>query len=342
MVPGPDFSGRDAAARPPEDMMGFGNFWGGGGMEGFGGGFLPADSFRYGAIWFPTVPVRGQPTNFEMVGQNLSFTHPLWTDPLNAWSISGGVCNRLIETEAILPDTGQPIPSELWNVNLGLRYCRQLADGWTAGGGVSIGSASDHPFDNIGVMNVGMNAMLRIPQGENNAWVFSLMYSPTGQLNFPVPGVAYNWNPLPQFHAMIGLPSMMIWRPSEDWQIQASYMLISTIHVKAQYRLGERLSAFAAYDWSNEAYSLLDRPEADDRFFIYDQRVSIGVQMSLVRGWTASPCERLRLRPLLVRGHVVHRQQFRPREFGRRAFRFVQPRRTVLGSGAAFHAEKTP
>ena len=79
----------------------------------------------------------------------------------------------------------------------------------------------------------------------------------------------------------------MTWRPTEDWQFQASYMLIRTIHVKAQYRFAEHLSAFAAYDWSNEAYMLLDRPEENDRFFIYDQRVSMGLQAALFRHWTA-------------------------------------------------------
>ena len=81
-------------------------------------------------------------------------------------------------------------------------------------------------------MNVGINAMLRIPQGEHNAWLFTLTYSPTGELNFPVPGVAFSWNPSPQFHANIGLPLMVMWRPTDDWQFQASYMLIRTIHVK--------------------------------------------------------------------------------------------------------------
>ncbi|MGA2035573.1 MAG: hypothetical protein ABSG68_25265 [Thermoguttaceae bacterium] len=288
-APSPEFIGKNNEEREPGDMMDFG---GRGGMEGLGfgsgGGMFPADSFRYSAIWFPNVPVHGQPGDFQMIGQDLSFSHPLWRDPLDALSLSGGVRNRLIETDAILPDTGQAIPSDLWSVHLGLRYNRQLENGWLAGGGVSIGSASDHPFATIREMNVGVNGMLRIPQGEHNAWLLSLMYSPTGQLNFPVPGIAYSWNPSPQFHANIGLPLQVTWRPADDWQFQASYMLISTIHAKAQYRLTKRLSAFAAYDWSNEAYSLLDRPEENDRFFIYDQRVSMGLQMVLLRHWTAS------------------------------------------------------
>ena len=118
-------------------MMGFGGF--GEGSDGTWRRHVPFDSFRYGVIWFPNVPVQGQATQFQMVGQDLSFTHPLWTDPLNALSLSGGVRNRLIQTDAILPDTGQPIPADLWNVNLGLRY----AGNWTTAGWRAAASASD-------------------------------------------------------------------------------------------------------------------------------------------------------------------------------------------------------
>ena len=61
---------------------------------------VPSDFLRYRATWLPGVPVQGQATNFQMVGQDLSFTHPLWTDPLNALSVSGGVRNDIIQTGA--------------------------------------------------------------------------------------------------------------------------------------------------------------------------------------------------------------------------------------------------
>jgi hypothetical protein len=287
-------------------------------MDGFAGGLLPRDSFRYGAIWFPNVPVPGQPAQFQMLGQDLSFTHPLWADPMSVWSLSGGVRNRLIDTGAILPDTGQAFPTDLWDIHLGLRYARQLTNGWMAGGGVSLGSASDHPFAGIREMNVGVNAMLRMPQGEHNAWIFSLMYSPTGELNFPLPGVAFSWNPSPEFHANIGLPLQVTWRPTDQWQFEASYMLIHTIHAKATYRFAERLSVFAAYDWSNETYTLLDRPEANDRFFMYDQRLSLGLQALLARGWTAS----------VAAGYVFDRRWFEGTSFNASGFNRVE-----LGAG---------
>ena len=69
---------------------------------------------------------------------------------------------------------------------------------------------------------------------------------------------------------------------------------------QAQYRFTDRLNAFAAYDWSNEAYTLLDRPEDNDRFFMYDQRVSLGLQALLARHWTAS----------LATGYLFDRDSF--------------------------------
>jgi len=274
-------------------------------MDAVGGALFPRDSVRYGVTWFPSVPVHGQPGDFQMLGQDLTVTHPLWTDPCDALSITGGIRNRLIDTDASLPDSGQPVPADLWDINLGLRYARLLDNGWTAGGGVSVGSASDHPFAGLAEMNVGVNGMLRVPQGDHNAWLFSLMYSPTSQLNFPIPMVAFSWNPSPEFHANIGLPFMITWRPTEDWQFTASYMLISTIHVKAQYRLARWLSAFAAFDSSSEAYMLLDRPEENDRFFLYDQRASLGLQTLLDRHWTAS----------LSGGYVFNRYMFEGTSF---------------------------
>ena len=187
-----DSGGRNADGGPYDDLMGFG---GRQGMGAFGDGMSAFDSFRYGVIWFPNVPVAGQAAEFQSVRQDLSFAHPLWTDPLNVLSLSGGVRNLFTDTAAVLPDTGQPFPENLWDVHLGLRYARQLGDGWIVGGGVSIGSASDHPFAAISEMYVSMNAMLRIPQGKHNAWILSSMYAPSSELNFPIPGVAFSYNP---------------------------------------------------------------------------------------------------------------------------------------------------
>ena len=77
-------------------------------------------------------------------------------------------------------------------------------------------------------------------------------------------------------------------------------MLIHTIHVKAIYKIAERLNAFAGYDWSNETYMLQDRTNEKDRFFLYDQRVALGLDMPLTSWLTAE----------LVGGYAFNRYSF--------------------------------
>jgi hypothetical protein len=131
----------------------------------------------YRATWFPDEPVAGQPTHLGYVEQNLSFSFPLWQDATDELSAAVHVCNELFDTHAILPDTLQPFPEELWNIHLSTTYRHLFDNGWIGGGTVSVGSASDKPFDSIKEMTAGINAFLRVPQGEHNAWLFSLAYS---------------------------------------------------------------------------------------------------------------------------------------------------------------------
>ena len=233
---------------------------------------------------------------------------------------------RTYRDRAILPDTGQPLPSELWGVNLGLRYNRQLDDGWITGGGVSIGSASDHPFATIHEMNVGMNAMLRIPQGEHNAWLFTLSYSPMGELNFPVPGVAFSWNPSPQFHANIGLPLMVMWRPTDDWQFQASYMLLRTVHLKAQYRFTRLAEGLRRLRLVQRVVQLAGQPRPERPLLHLRPAGKPGTPDVALAAFYGVGLGRFHLRPLHVRGHVVHLQQCQPGGPGQRAVRRIESR----------------
>jgi hypothetical protein len=260
---------------------------------------------NYRAFWFPSEPVKGQAANWEMVGQDFSLAYPLWMDLPNTLLITAGVRNRLINTDAIMPDSHQPYPSELWNAQAGLMYLRKLSGDRMLGGGVSIGSASDHPFASIREMTVSTYAMYRIPSGDRNAWMFMLLYSPTSELQFPIPGVSYSYNPSDQFHANIGLPFMLSYKPNDRWSFVASYMLIHTIHVKAIYKIAERVNAFAGYDWSNEVYMLRDRLVESDRFFLYDQRATLGLEFP-ISSWLSAE---------LVGGYAFNRFSFSGRQW---------------------------
>jgi hypothetical protein len=262
-------------------------FGAGGGFNG-AGGLVP--SVGYQATWLPSQSAGNGTAHLGMVRQDFFLNEPLYTDGQNFLIGRIGVREERFQTNVILPDSQQPFPNELWNIHFGLTGLHRFDNGWSAGGGVSFGSASDKPFDTINTLNVGLNAFLRIPVHEHDAWLLTLGYSPLGQLSFPVPGVAYSWNPSPQFSANIGLPARVVYRPTDQWVLEASYMLLTTVHARATYlphgpdwTKGMRI--YGAFDWSNESYYLSEpfpgNPDQSSssfqRFFYYEKRLSAGV-----------------------------------------------------------------
>jgi hypothetical protein len=236
----------------------------------------------YRVTWFPSEPVSGQSTNLGYVQQDFSLSFPIWQNgATDEWSVLANLRSEIFHTHAILPDTRQPFPDDLWNIRFGTTYRHLFDNGWIAGGTVTVGSASDKPFHSIDELTAGVNAFLRVPQGEHNAWLFSLSYSPVSELPYPIPGVAYVWQPSEDFRANIGLPFQVMWRPMDDLTLDLSYMLLTTFHARATYRLCRPLRVYVAYATENEAYLLADRISSNDRFFNVDQRLTAGVQYSL-------------------------------------------------------------
>jgi hypothetical protein len=182
---------------------------GGMGMGPMGAGWPGAGGPGYGATWYPSRPVSPSSSDAELglLQQSFSVALPMWNDCGDVVIFSTGVRNSMFFTDAVLPDSHRPFPSELWNVNFGSLYSHRFNNGWMGGLGINFGSASDQPFHSINEMNLGFFSYLQVPvRNDRDAWRFSLMYSPVGNLNFPIPGVAYLWNPSDAFHASIGLP----------------------------------------------------------------------------------------------------------------------------------------
>src|SRR5262249_36497762 len=109
--------------------------------------------------WFPDERVtNGPPAQLGYVQQDFSVAFPLWQNETNEVSATAHVRGEFFHTGAVfLPDTGQAFPSELWNVHVGATYRHLFDNGWIAGGGVNVGSASDRPFSSIHEMTAGVN-----------------------------------------------------------------------------------------------------------------------------------------------------------------------------------------
>jgi hypothetical protein len=269
-------------AAPPVDGPVFSSPFGGAPWASPTVGHVPYVA-SYRLTWLPDESVRGQPTHFGLVDQDASVRFPFWQCDNDEISGTARVRWQAIHTGAILPNTGQPFPDDLWDVRFGAAYRHLFDNGWIAGGGFSFGSASNEPFHSVNELTVGVNAFLRIPSGEHNAWLFSLSYSPTAELNFPIPGVAYMWVPSDQLRLNIGLPFTVWYRPIDDLTLDFSYMLLTTIHARATYRVCQPVRVYLGFDWSNESWFIVPRPDDKDRLFYYEKRLSVGAQTNLGR-----------------------------------------------------------
>jgi hypothetical protein len=277
-----------ATAMPPDTIDGFG--MGGRGMgAGMGGPGMRGPG--YGATWYPSHPVSGSnpETEFGLVRQDLLGAVPVWRDGGDLVLLSAGVRNSLFFTDAVLPDSHRPFPSELWNVHLGTNFMHKFDNGWSGGLGINFGSASDKPFHSIHEMNVGFNSFLQVPvKNDRDAWRFSLMYSPVGSLSFPIPGIAYLWNPSDDLRVSIGLPLAVMWRPVEDLTINVSYFPLTIVNARATYAIAGRLFFFGGFEWAQEAYLLADREDVSERFMGYEKRLIGGVRWDV---WQHSSVE---------------------------------------------------
>lgn len=249
-------------------------------------GGRPAPFASYRATWYPDQPVSGQGTKLGYLESDFLFSTPLFQTTTDQLSLRTNVRNEAFNTGAVLPDSGRAFPGDLWNVQAGLTYTHRFDNNWVAGGVLNIGSASDKPFRSIDEMTIGGVGFLRVPSGDRNAWLFSLAYSPTGQIAFPIPGVAYFYQPSDRFYANIGLPFQVGYRPTDDVFLDFSYMLLTTVHAGVVYRVtpvSPQLFLHAAFDWKNESYFLANRTDQQERLFYYDKTLSVGARYNFNR-----------------------------------------------------------
>lgn len=244
--------------------------------------------FTIGGLWAPAVPVAGQPAHLGINAEYVRISTPLGI-PVEGRPIWIGIARfgRLeLVTDAILPDSGTPVPDQLWLVETGLMHIRPLEGGGTLGGTLLFGSASDRPYAagrDLTLMAIGF---YNRPAVDDDEWSFSLFYSPTSQLPYPLPGIAYVWRPDETLEAKIGLPPAIEWRPSADWTFSATYFPLVNFNATARRRLLDGLFLLASYRSDTEIYFLADRIRDDERFYVFDQRAAIGLERVIGRGFS--------------------------------------------------------
>lgn len=242
-----------------------------------------------GAFWAPPTPVVGQQATLSMNAEFARVGAPLMV-PQEGEPLWLGIAKfgRLeLATEAVLPDSGERVPSQLWLVETGVTHIRPQDDGGTLGGTFLFGTASDQPYAagrDLTLMAVGF--WQKPAANGRDDWSFSVFYSPTSQLPYPLPGVAYVWKPDDTLEAKIGLPGGIEYRPNDDWELSLTYFPLVNVAAVARRRLSEQASLFATYRTDTQIYFLADRLIEEDRFFVFDQRAAIGVERQLAGGFS--------------------------------------------------------
>ena len=254
-----------------------------------GGPFGSAAPVSLGGFWAPPTAVSGQPTT---LGMNAEFARvaapivpPREGEPL--WIGIGRFGRLELVTDAVLPDSRQPVPDQLWLVETGFTHIRPLLSGGTLGGTFLFGSASDRPYAAGRDLTLMAVAFWNTPaRNARDEWNLSVFYSPTSQLPYPLPGVAYAWRPSDTFEAKLGVPASLEWRPDDDWTVSAAYFPLVNGNVEVRRKLGDDWAILAFYRTDTQIYFLADRLLDDERFYVFDQRAAVGFERSIAGGFT--------------------------------------------------------
>jgi hypothetical protein len=230
--------------------------------------------------------VEGQDARLDLTQHNFTLVTPLFQDSRDEAALSARLRYQHYDTQARLPDSGQRLPQELYDARAGLSYRHKFENQWTLGGSLTVGSASDQPFQSEDELIVTAIGMLRVPRGERDAWLFSITYASDADIlglrHVPVPGVAYAWRPSETFRAVIGFPfTSAEYKPFKALTLEASYFPIRTVRARATYVIFAPLRVFIGFDSDHDNYYLADRGDVDDQLFYYEKRITGGMRFDL-------------------------------------------------------------
>jgi len=176
------------------------------------------------------------------------------------------------------------LPGDLWEIKFGPTYRHKFDNGWIAGLNVTVGSASNRPFHSMDEVTARATAFLRMPQGERNAWIFTLNYSNYSEYfaGLPVPGIDFLYSPNDNFTLVFGFPfTSLEWKPFEKLTLQVNYVPVRTVKAKVTYEIFQPLRVWVGFDWDDDWYLRANRTDTGDRLFYYEKRLTGGIRFDL-------------------------------------------------------------
>ncbi len=241
---------------------------------------------RYRYSYATEEAVRAQPATLSQNRHELDVPVPFLLDKTDLFGASLRVKYTATATRAVLPDTGRLFPKDLWEISAGVGYLHRFDNGWSAGILPRFGTLSDRPFASGRDLFFSAIGFVRIPAATTgDYWNLTLLYFPN-QLPYPLPGVAYEWNPDPTLRLSVGLPFSVRWRFAPQWQFDFSYRPLTQINSQISYEVRPGFKVRGEFAWESDGYYLFGRAERKDLFFVQDKRLGAGARVDLAERLT--------------------------------------------------------
>lgn len=240
-------------------------------------------SLNYQFLGYSTEEVASQGKDFKLNEHRLFALVPFLQSPQRDASAYLNLRAQDVGTGAILPDTRESFPDELWNIRLGGQYRQRFENGWIGGAALGFGSASDKPFAGWDEIFLDVNLFARIPDGSRNAWLLFLNYSKTREFlpHVPLPGVGYWYEPNDQARLVVGVPFVFLnLRPVKEVSLSFSYFIVRSVRARVTYSPLSFLQLYGNFEWRNESYYRAERQDDKNRLFYYEKQISAGIQVS--------------------------------------------------------------
>jgi hypothetical protein len=236
----------------------------------------------YAAMAVPRTHLTNESATMGVFRQDASIGAPLLSNGTR--TVIGYVDFRNLDfsTNAVLKDSRRPFPHQLWDITEGLTYQRKMEEGWTLGGGISIGSPSDRPYSSLRVIAPTFSVYGRVPYGpDNDAWLASLSWAPVSAIRFPLPGLAYEWNASDRLQIVAGIPFSIAWKPTDTLRFDVGYVPPYQSRAQVTWHAFQSVDFFAGFESLTDSYLLAERHNSRQIFYAYEDRTLGGVRFEL-------------------------------------------------------------
>ena len=181
-------------------------------------------------------------------------------------------------------DSGAPVPTDLYRVELGAQYFRQLREKKSWGLRASIGYAGDKPSVSPKDATYGLLANYGFPGSGKGYWVLMVFVSNNSSLlNYlPIPGFLYIYR-TPKFTGLFGFPIFSLqWTPTELTSYSFS-IFGTTLQAEAAFGHRENFQVFTDYALLRQSYIPDIRPDSRDRLNPREQRLGAGFRTLIAK-----------------------------------------------------------